>query len=110
MNYTARQLKVLDTIYDYTKQNRYSPTLGELAEVMQISVPTVFEHISALEKKSAVTRRIHESRSIEIIDREYLITKGFNVDNAISILKSLKEIPNDQPIPINIREKLNAIV
>ncbi len=68
MNYTPKQLKILHLIKQMQEEHGYSPTYAEIAARMDVSPVTIFEHIAALEKKSAIKRRKYEARSLEIID------------------------------------------
>jgi SOS-response transcriptional repressor LexA len=71
MNYTPKQLEILHIIKRSTKERGYSPTYAEIASVMDTSPVTVFEHITALEKKGAIRRRKYEARSLEISDPDW---------------------------------------
>jgi hypothetical protein len=68
MNYTPKQLNILNLVKKYTLEHGYAPTLAELAIELKVSTVTVFEHLEALERKGALTRRRHEARSIELKD------------------------------------------
>ena len=72
MNYTPKQLQILQLIYQYQQENGYSPTYAELAKQLSVSTITVFEHLEALERKQAIRRRRHEARSVEIIEPAFL--------------------------------------
>ncbi len=70
MQYTKKQLEIMNFILEYQKANGVSPLLEEIARKFNVSTVTVFEHLSALEKKGAVARKRHSARSIEITDPE----------------------------------------
>ena len=72
MNYTPKQLQILQLIYEYQQEHGYSPTYAELAKQLNVSTITVFEHLEALERKQAIRRRRHEARSVEIIEPAFL--------------------------------------
>lgn len=76
MNYTPKQLQLLQLIYDYQEEHGYSPTYAELAKRLSVSTITVFEHLEALEKKYAITRRRHEARSVEITAPHFLLEQS----------------------------------
>ena len=61
MNYTPKQLQILRLIQSYQRDHGYSPTYAELAKELNVSTITVFEHLEALERKGAITRRRHAS-------------------------------------------------
>jgi repressor LexA len=58
------------------QEKGYSPTLGEIAEMLGVSTPTIYEHICALEKKGALRRRRYEARSLEVLDDRFLPGEG----------------------------------
>jgi len=68
MHLTPRQLETLNFIKKYKARRGYSPTLEEIATELGVSKVTVFEHISLLEKKGAVKRTKHATRSVEPIE------------------------------------------
>ncbi|HHN46888.1 MAG TPA: hypothetical protein ENN09_05550 [Planctomycetes bacterium] len=72
MNYTPKQLKIMQYISKTVQEKGYSPTLGEIADVLDVSAPTVYEHVCALEKKGALRRRRYEARSLEVLDERFL--------------------------------------
>jgi repressor LexA len=76
VNYTPKQLQILRLIHDYQLKHSYSPTYAELAKELGVSTITVFEHLEALERKKAISRRRHEARSVEIIDQSFLREQG----------------------------------
>lgn len=71
VRYTKKQKQILEFLAEFQKQHGYSPTLDEMARHFNVSRVTVFGHISALEKKGALQRRPHESRSVTILDPEF---------------------------------------
>ncbi|MCP4594288.1 MAG: transcriptional repressor LexA [bacterium] len=65
-NLTPRQLQILTAIRDGTRSNGYSPTMQELADQLEISKVTVFEHVNALVRKGLLRRLRHKARSLEV--------------------------------------------
>jgi len=63
---TPRQLEILTRIRNYKRNNGYSPTMQELADAMDISKVTVFEHVDALVAKGMLQRFAHKARSLEL--------------------------------------------
>lgn len=63
---TPRQIQILTYIRDWRRQNGYSPTLQEIADELDISKITVFEHVEALLKKRMLTRRSNKARSLTL--------------------------------------------
>lgn len=63
---TPKQLRVLTFIRDYTNAHGYAPTMQELADEFNVSKVTVFEHISALQRKGCLRRARHKARSLRL--------------------------------------------
>ena len=72
MNYTPKQLQIMSFIQDYRKAKGTAPTLEEIGQNLGIHRVTVHQHVGALVKKGAVQKLAQRSRSIEILDREFL--------------------------------------
>jgi repressor LexA len=68
MNLTPKQLKILQLIRESRIVRGYSPTMQELADELDISKVTVFEHVEALIKKGALKRDPNKARSLSICD------------------------------------------
>ena len=63
---TPKQLRVLTYIRDFTNAHGYAPTMQELADEFGVSKVTVFEHISALQRKGCLKRARHKARSLRL--------------------------------------------
>ncbi|MDY7108589.1 MAG: transcriptional repressor LexA [Planctomycetota bacterium] len=72
MNLTPKQLRILQLIRDHRIAHGYSPTMQELAQELDISKVTVFEHVEALIKKGALVREANKARSLSIADETLL--------------------------------------
>lgn len=66
---TPKQLRILTLIRDYQRKNGCSPTMQELADELDVTKVTVFEHVAALEKKGMLRRSRHLARSLELTPR-----------------------------------------
>lgn len=66
MNLTPKQLHILQRIRETRLTRGYSPTMQELADELDVSKVTVFEHIDALVRKGALTRQKNKARSLEV--------------------------------------------
>lgn len=66
MNLTPKQLQILKLIRDSRVRRGYSPTMQELADDLNVSKVTVFEHVEALIKKGALIREANRARSLSI--------------------------------------------
>ena len=63
---TPKQQKILLLIRDWQLTRGFSPTLQELADELNVSKVTVFEHVEALIKKGALIRDPNRARSLEL--------------------------------------------
>ncbi|MBM3269515.1 MAG: repressor LexA [Candidatus Sericytochromatia bacterium] len=64
---TERQLAVLNFIRDFIRDRGISPTLDEMSQYFGVSKITIYEHVSALEKKGALRKTRNLARSIELV-------------------------------------------
>jgi len=68
MNLTPRQFSILKMIRSWRLTHGYSPTMQEIADALDISKVTVFEHIEALIRKGALQREPNKARSLSICE------------------------------------------
>jgi len=66
MNLTPKQMRILKIIRDCRLRYGYSPTLQEIADEIDVSKVTVFEHVEALIRKGALERDANKARSLVI--------------------------------------------
>jgi len=66
MKLTPKQLRIVEYVRQYDREHGLAPTLDEIAAELNVSKVTVFEHLKALERKGAIVRTYHKSRSIEL--------------------------------------------
>ena len=69
---TERQLAVLNFIRDFITDKGISPTLDEMSQFFGVSKITIYEHVSALEKKGAIRKTRNMARAIELVDQPEL--------------------------------------
>ena len=62
---SKRQAEILDFIETFQKTNKYSPSLAEIAEHFNISIPTVHQHVSYLKEKGLLSGDKGARRAIE---------------------------------------------
>lgn len=65
---TKRQEEVLEFIKDYLSENKFPPTIREIANHFEISVKGAYDHIKALEKKGYIRCNQNRSRAIEVLN------------------------------------------
>jgi repressor LexA len=63
---TPKQLRVLTFIRDFSHAHGYAPTMQELGDEFGVSKVTVFEHVTALQRKGYVRRTKHKARSLRL--------------------------------------------
>lgn len=62
---SKRQAEILKFVADFQNKHDYSPSLGEIAEHFQISIPTVHQHISYLKQKKLLAAHKGKRRTIQ---------------------------------------------
>ena len=63
---TDKQQAILDFVDNYQKDNGFPPSVREIGRNFSISVATVQDHISALERKGQLQKRRYKSRSLSV--------------------------------------------
>jgi repressor LexA len=63
---TDKQQAILDFIDNYRKDNGFPPSVREIGRNFSISIATVQDHISALERKGFLQRKRFQSRSLSV--------------------------------------------
>jgi repressor LexA len=66
-NLTLRQVEIVIAIRNHKHLHGYSPTIRELAAIMNLARGTIVQHIESLEKKAVLRRTPRISRSLEIL-------------------------------------------
>lgn len=62
---SKRQAEILNFIETFQKTNKYSPSLAEIAEHFNISIPTVHQHVAYLKEKGLLSGDKGARRAIE---------------------------------------------
>ena len=68
MNLTPKQLQILKIIRDSRLVRGLSPTMQEIADELEVSKVTIFEHVETLIRKGALVREPNKARSLTIPD------------------------------------------
>ncbi len=66
---TPRKLEILTYIRDVQRSHGYSPTLQEIADELDVSKITVFEHVEVLIQKGLLTRLANRARSLKLTSK-----------------------------------------
>ena len=97
MNYTPKQLQIMNFIRDYRRENHTSPTLEEIGNSLGVHRVTVHQHVAALVKKGAIRKLPQRSRSIEILDRNYLPDPTVKVLGRIAAGRPIEALEDAEP-------------
>lgn len=62
---SKRQAEILQFITEFRKKKGYAPSLSEIADNFDVSVPTVHQHVSYLKRKQLLTTEKGKRRSIQ---------------------------------------------
>ena len=100
---TKRQREIFDYVAEHIISNHYAPSIEEIRQHFHLaSLATVHKHLKFLEKKGAITRQAHKSRSIEISP-----ASQFNIGRVAEV-PLLGTIAAGQPIEaIQVEESLS---
>ena len=104
MNVTPRQMDILRLIRDYRVKRGYSPTMQELADKLDISKVTVFQHVGALEEKGLLKRSRHRARSLALTEKvEFEDCSGGTLPlmGYIAAGNPIEAIQGDQKLDVN---------
>lgn len=63
---TEKQQTILDFVDNSVKENGFPPSIREIGQHFGISVATVQDHISALERKGFLQKKRYQSRSLSV--------------------------------------------
>jgi repressor LexA len=100
MNYTPKQLQIMRFIRDYRMEHETSPTLEEIGESLGVHRVTVHQHVTALVKKGAIRKLAQRSRSIEILDTDYLPKPTLKVLGRIAAGRPIEAVENPEPYTV----------
>jgi len=100
MNYTPKQLQIMNFIREYRREHDTSPTLEEIGTSLGVHRVTVHQHVAALVKKGAIRKLPQRSRSIEILDRNYLPDPTLKVLGRIAAGRPIEAVEDPEPYTI----------
>jgi repressor LexA len=64
---TKKQQKILEFILKFTEENSYPPTLKEIAEKFKITIGTIQDHVSALQRKQYLEKKPDTARGFRVV-------------------------------------------
>jgi repressor LexA len=80
VNVTPIKLEILKIFYHYQQNRPYSPTMRELADLLQRSRATVFEHCAALQEKGFLCASRGKARSLKLTEEAVELIESVNED------------------------------
>ena len=99
---TEKQLAVLNFIRDFIRDRGISPTLDEMSQYFGVSKITVYEHVSALEKKGALRKTRNLARSIELVEPPAATTRRtLEVRGRIAAGSAIEAVDNPETIALD---------
>lgn len=102
--YTQKQRAILEFIADYQREHGISPSLEEIGGHFGIHRVTVFQHVTALERRGAVRRGSQQARSLEIVDPEFQAETPLLVRGTIAAGRPLEAV--EEPEALDVQEIL----
>jgi repressor LexA len=72
---TPRQVQLLNSIARFRSSRGYLPTIGELAQTLDISRTTAFEHIEQLRRKDLISHQPKVARSLSLTTKARRLLK-----------------------------------
>jgi len=97
---SKRQTEILEFISKFQKEKNYSPSLAEIARHFGISIPTVHQHISYLQKKKLLTTHKGKKRSIQPFNDRRRDLVEIPLMGLIAAGGPIEAIRNPEPIEV----------
>ncbi len=72
-NFDEKQQQLIQFIYDFTRQNGYTPSVREMCDKMNFaSTSTIFYYLKKCEEQGIIRRAKGKNRAIELVDNPQL--------------------------------------
>jgi repressor LexA len=97
---SKRQAEILKFVTKFQREKNYSPSLGEIAEHFDVSIPTVHQHISYLRKKNLLSANKGKRRSIQIFNNHKRDLVEIPLMGLIPAGGPIEAIRNPEPIEV----------
>lgn len=101
MNYTPKQMQIMTYLREYRREHDTSPTLEEIGQQLGVHRVTVHQHVAALVKKGAIRKLAQRSRSIEILDRNFLPDPTVKVMGKIAAGRPIEALEDAEPYTLD---------
>ena len=97
---SKRQAEILAFIEEFQKNNRYSPSLEEIARHFEISIPTVHQHVAYLRKKGLLAKKKGERRAMQVLNDRSRDVVEIPLMGLIAAGGPIEAIRNPEPIKV----------
>lgn len=91
VNITPVKLEILKIFYHYQQNKPYSPTMQELADLLQRSRATVFEHCAALQEKGFLCASRGKARSLKLTEEAIELLEEVSDEPFVSDSEAIEE-------------------
>lgn len=98
--YTKKQRAILEFIAAYQAKHSVSPTLEEIGDEFGVHRVTIFQHVSALERRGAIRRGTQLARGLEILDPEFLPQHPVRIVGTIAAGRPISAIETPEPLDL----------
>jgi repressor LexA len=100
---TEKQLAILNFIRDFIRDKGISPTLDEMSQYFGVSKVTIYEHVSALERKGAIRKTRNMARAIELLEEPDAAAapRGLMIRGRVAAGAAIEAIADEQPIQMD---------
>lgn len=96
--YTKKQRAILEFIVKYQGEHGVSPTLEEIGDEFGVHRVTIFQHVSALERRGALRRGAQLARGIEVVDPEFLPEPPVQILGAIAAGRPIEAVETPEAL------------
>lgn len=97
---TKRQGEILDFIVQFQKKNKHAPSLAEIGAHFKVRVPTIHEHITALQEKNLLSTKKGQQRSIQPLNDHAKDLVEIPLMGMIAAGGPIEAIRNPEPIGV----------
>jgi|SRR3989344_782898 len=97
---TKRQGEILDFIVQFQKEKKHAPSLSEIATHFKVKVPTIHEHVAALQEKNLLSAQKGQQRSIQAFNNHIRDLVEIPLMGVISAGGPIEAIRNPEPVGV----------
>lgn len=97
---SKRQAEILQFVTKFQREKGYAPSLGEIANHFEVSIPTVHQHISYLREKNLLSANKGKKRSIQAFNDNKRDLVEIPLMGLIAAGGPIEAIRNPEPIEV----------